>query len=915
MQLSIPEIALLSRLLDEALPLDQEARRTWLGRLAPEYQNLAPALREALLPGDSEGAVATALATLPKLDAADAAVDPTPGALGPGARVGPYELIRSLGSGGMAFVWLARRADGAFRRDVALKLPRFTHLRADLAHRFRRERDILASLEHPLIARFYDAGVDANGLQYFAMEYVEGHPLTDWCDARRLGIRQRLELFLQVLEAVRYAHDKHVLHRDLKPSNILVTEAGQVRLLDFGVAKLLEAEEPDQSLTGAYGRAMTPDYASPELLCGEALDARSDVYSLGVGLYELLTGVRPYQLRTAASIGALERAISTVEVRKPSTQIGLQALTVRAGTHEELVRQLRGDLDAITLRALAREPAQRYASVAAFAQDLQCYLAGRPVTARATSLTYRPRKFLQRNQSIVAVTATTAATILALLGYTIYRESAYRSRVVAGTTPPALATAASTAAAGNTNPGVDGGAPSSRSVAVLPFVDLSEHKDQEYLAEGLSEQLIDRLAYSADLKVIARTSSFQFRGTNEDVRRIAAKLGVANVLDGTVRKAGDRIRITARLLKAADDTVLWSRSYDRSVNDIFSVQDDIAAMVTRALSADSTVSTVATADRPQNVAAYNLLLKGNYFFERQQKGDFARALNQYQQALKKDPNYVRAWTQLVRLYINQGYGHMLTPAAVRSRSLEALHRALAIDPNSPAAHRWLGRIYHAYDWNWAGAVRELERAVTLDPRGEDGRMARVDLAYIRAQMSGELDDAVLQADEALARNPLDVNALYFLSALQVFAGRFADADLTLRRLFEIDARHVSANGEYAWLLFLTGRATEAISVAEKVDDEGARLSTLSMCYWSLGRKSEADAALRQFERKFSGSDPITLAGIYAARGQADLGMSWLERAYQQRDPELVLIKVDLSLAPLRGEARYKSLLRQMNLPE
>jgi serine/threonine-protein kinase len=911
MRLSIPEIALLSRLLDEALPLDQESRRTWLERLAPEYQNLAPALRQALLPGDANRAAPTGLSTLPNLDA----VDPTPVSLGPGARVGPYELIRSLGSGGMAIVWLARRADGAFRRDVALKLPRLTHLRADIAHRFARERDILASLEHPLIARFYDAGVDPNGLQYFAMEYVEGDPLTDWCDGRKLGIRQRLELFLQVLEAVRYAHDKHVLHRDLKPSNILVTKSGQVRLLDFGVAKLLEAEEPDQSLTGAYGRAMTPDYASPELLCGEALDARSDVYSLGVGLYELLTGVRPYQLKTAASIGALERAVSTVEVKKPSTQIGPHALTVRGASHEELVRQLRGDLDAIALRALAREPAQRYASVAAFAQDLQSYLAGRPVTARATGLIYRPRKFLERNRSFVAVAAITTAAILALLGYMIYRESAYRSRVEARTTPSALPTTASSASIGDTNSGTDSATPSSRSVAVLPFADLSEQKDEAYLADGLSEQLIERLAHSADLKVIARTSSFQFKATNEDVRRVGQRLGVANVLEGTVRKAGDRIQVTARLLSASDGAVLWSRSYDRSVNDIFSVQDDIAAMVSQALSGDLDVSPVATADRPQNVAAYNLFLKGNYFFERQQKGDFERAVNQYQQALKRDPSYVRAWTQLVRLYVNQGYAHTLTPAAVRSRSLQALHRALAIDPNSPAAHRWLGRIYHAYDWDWTGAERELERAASLDPRGEDGRMARVDLAYIRAQMSGDLSDAVVQADKALTRNPLDVNALYVLSALQVFAGRFPDADRTLRRLLELDPRHESALVEYTWLLVLTGRPTEALSIAEKLDDEGDKLSALSMIYWSLGRKSEADEALRQFERKFSGSDPITLAGLYAARGQADLAMSSLERAYEQRDPELVLIKVDLSLAPLRGQARYKSLLRRMNLPE
>src|SRR5271156_3865407 len=190
----------------------------------------------------------------------------------------------------MAEVWLARRADGAFKRDVALKIPLLTRRRHDLAQRFAHERDILASLEHPNIARFYDAGVDADGLPYLSMEYVQGQTLMAWCDTESLGIRERLALFLQVLDAVKYAHEKHVIHRDLKPSNILVTESGQVRLLDFGVAKLLQDEDSwDQTqLSAVYGQALTPDYASPELLCGGPVDPRSDVYSLGVVLYELV---------------------------------------------------------------------------------------------------------------------------------------------------------------------------------------------------------------------------------------------------------------------------------------------------------------------------------------------------------------------------------------------------------------------------------------------------------------------------------------------------------------------------------------------------------------------------------------------------------------------------------------------------
>ena len=322
MRLTIQQMALMSRLLDEALPLDEAARRRWLADLSPEYQDLAQALRAALLPDATKSAEFQSFLEMPP-DLQD--VDAASG-LQPGANVGPYELLRSLGAGGMAEVWLARRADGAFKREVALKLPLLRQLRQDLAQRFAVERDILASLEHPNIARLYDAGIDTSGCPYLAMEYVQGQPLTDWCDAQSLGLSDRLKLFLQVLEAVRFAHEKQVIHRDLKPSNILVTQSAQVRLLDFGVAKLLEGDDADKtSLTSIYGRALTPDYASPELLRGDLVDARSDIYSLGVLLYELLTGTRPYRLKSAASMGLLEQAIGTLEIKKPSMLHGLPA--------------------------------------------------------------------------------------------------------------------------------------------------------------------------------------------------------------------------------------------------------------------------------------------------------------------------------------------------------------------------------------------------------------------------------------------------------------------------------------------------------------------------------------------------------------------------------------------------------------
>jgi serine/threonine protein kinase/Tol biopolymer transport system component len=423
MGLSIPQMTRMSRLLDEALPLDAAGRRAWLEALAEEHQDLAQALRDALLAGDARLAEIEKLATLPQLGIATEAGARRASGLQIGARVGPYQLIRPLGGGGMAQVWLARRADGAFKREVALKLPTLDHLRGDLGQRFARERDILASLEHPHIARLYDAGVDPDGLSYLSMEYVEGSHLTEWCDTHRLGIRARLELFLQMLSAVQYAHEKQVIHRDLKPSNVLVTESGQVRLLDFGVAKLLEPDEPQlTALTDLHGRALTPDYASPELLRGEPVDARSDIYSLGVLLYELLTGVRPYRLRNAASIGLLEHAITAVEVKKPSTQLEAQAVAARGTVPEKLAWQLRGDLDAIALKALAKEPAQRYPSVAALGEDLRRHLQARPVEALPARFADRLWKFVRRNRTVVGVTATAVAAVGAAIALLVVRQ-------------------------------------------------------------------------------------------------------------------------------------------------------------------------------------------------------------------------------------------------------------------------------------------------------------------------------------------------------------------------------------------------------------------------------------------------------------------------------------------------------------
>jgi serine/threonine protein kinase len=402
MSLAPDDLKALSRWLDEGLALPEAARVGWLDQLPAEAAPLAPTLRRLLSAGASRE-------TADLLDRGPAFAPPTdasaPGESGvysAGDVVGPYRLLRTLGAGGMGEVWLAERADGQLKRQVALKMPRIGWA-PTLAERFKRERDILSSLEHPHIARLYDGGVDALGRPYMALEYVEGRPIDEFCNTRALGITERLRLLLQAADAVAFAHSRLVLHRDLKPSNILVTADGQVRLLDFGIAKLMEGgQAAETALTVIGGRALTLDYASPEQIRGEAVGTQSDVYALGVVAFELLAGQRPYRLKRG-SAAELEEAITSQDLPLAST-------VARA---PESRRRLRGDLDAILHKALKKAVAERYATVDALASDWRRFLDGGRVLARPDSPWRRLSRFAVR-QRVPLMAALLALSVFVL---------------------------------------------------------------------------------------------------------------------------------------------------------------------------------------------------------------------------------------------------------------------------------------------------------------------------------------------------------------------------------------------------------------------------------------------------------------------------------------------------------------------
>jgi serine/threonine protein kinase/Tfp pilus assembly protein PilF len=690
MKLSVVDMALMSRLLDEALPLATAARRDWLQALPAEHQHVAAALRRALLPevASSQGAE---LLSLPQLgtDAPEASGSD----LQEGARIGPYELLRPLGAGGMAEVWLARRADGAFRREVALKLPRQMQQREQLAQRFALECDILASLEHGLIARLYDAGIAEGGRPYLAMEYVRGEMLTTWCDRQSLGISARLELILQILEAVEFAHGKRIIHRDLKPSNVLVTDSGQVRLLDFGVAKLLGGEQTDPAagqLTGLYGRALTPDYASPELLRGDAVDVRSDIYSLGILLYELLCGARAYQLKSAAALGLLSWAAATAEPCRPSERIEQAAAEARGMSIRALKRALRGDLDTITLKALAKEPDGRYDNAAVMAEELRRHLAGKPISARPPRPDHRSRRTPARPIGPVRVT-----------------------------------------------------------MCVLPFSNMSGDSEQEIFCDGFSQDIITELARWRLLEVRSRLASFKYRGAVIPIARIARELKVRFVVEGSVRRLGDRIRIAVQLIDATTGQQVWGDRYDRDAAAIFAVQDEVVQKIVSTLVGRVQVTDAdrARRKRPSSLEAYECVLRGNAL-PWDDPASAAEATRLFEKAIQIDPGYGLAYGLLANMRVDAWENQTGDSTAYLDEAYQLARRAVELDDSESTCHSLLAQVC-LYRRAFEPALQHIRRAVELNPNNQ---WNLADMAFVLGY-AGEAEQALSWSARAKEVDP------------------------------------------------------------------------------------------------------------------------------------------------------------------
>ena len=520
--------------------------------------------------------------------------------------------------------------------------------------------------------------------------------------------------------------------------------------------------------------------------------------------------------------------------------------------------------------------------------DVSSRATAAPLIAAAPSRAPTARSRAQRLPLLIAAVAVIGVGYLALDKFVLSK------RPTAG-----VQTAAPTAASVGARSTIP-----EKSIAVLPFVDMSEKKDQEYFSDGLSEELIEHLARSPELRVIARTSSFSFKGKADDVPTIAHKLNVAIILEGSVRKSGNELRITTQLIRASDGSHIWSQTYERTLDDIFRVQDEIAATVAHALQV--ALNEPAARSRAVNMDAYNLVLKGNYNARLHTKAGRNSAIAFYQDAIKLDPEYALAWASLGSETIACGCNPN-DPSS--TKGLEYLKQALQVDPNLAIAHSSLGWYYFqtapGYAANWRQARNEFRRAVELDPN--DFR-SKAQIAFMEQGIHGDYDAKISNLRKVILNDPLDTSALWHL-AFSLYLANHLEASLTAyKELSQLQPAFPNLNHDIAWLYLFLGRPSEALAAAEKEPDEDERLIVLAATYWALGRRTDSDTSVQILEKKFSAEDADEIAGVHAFRGERDLAFHWLDRMYSEQQGAAWEICCSPTYANLRRDPRYDALL-------
>ena len=789
-----------------------------------------------------------------------------------GAVLRHYEIRDLVGKGGMGEVWRAH--DARLKRDVALKvLPVATSGDPERLRRFQQEAETVARLNHPNIVTLYSVE-EEGGLRFLTMELVEGRGLETLVTKAGLPAEEVLRIGIAVAAALAAAHDKHVVHRDLKPANIVVGDGGIVKVLDFGLAKLTDPEvsleenaptDVQVAVTREGAVLGTVAYMSPEQARGRTLDHRTDLFSLGIVLYELAAGRRPFRGETSADVTS---AILS-ETPPPLSDV-----------KPDIPR----DLARIVTRCLEKDPERRVSSARDVRNDLQAVADElRHGSAVATTPRAGGSRMVWIGAAALAIVALAAAVLLPSASKT--RSSPVAAAQVVGTAPA-------------TPPAVD-----PKSIAVLPFADLSPGKDQEYFSDGISEEVLNLLAKIPQLRVTSRMSSFSFKTKTVETRAIARTLAVAYLLDGSVRKSANRVRITARLINAASDTEVWSQTWHRELSDVFAIQDEIAVDVTSQLRV--TLLGDAPRARKTDPDAYAAYLEGFHRQQTRTAEDLKAAVPLLRRALEIDPRYAPAWSTLANNYLDQANVGAIPAQEGRDLARDAAQRALDADPLYAEAHGRLATIEMQGDP--AAAARHLEHGLSVEPanaalRGAAGGLLRT---------LGRIDEAVRINEDLVREDPLNVGKINNYALVLRDAGRLDDATAAFRRMLELHPRRGVTRGAFSKVLLLAGDAPAALDQLEQEPTETFRMIGLPMAQHALGRRTESDRSLAELKAKYAKEAAFNIAEVHAFRGERDEAFGWLDKAVENRDTGLQAIVTNPFLKRLHSDPRWLPLLQRI----